>query len=65
MLLQRQSFISININAHADNYVIYVYSGIKDTKIKQITKLTEMNTVCVHYVKLNKCESKVISCLII
>ena len=30
---------------HTDNHVIYVYLGIKDTRIEQIRKLPEMNQV--------------------
>ena len=39
--------ISINIKVHTDDYVIYVYLGINDTNLKQIFKLTDVNTTWV------------------
>ena len=47
------SQFTCNINVHTDNYVIYLYLDKNCTKIKQICKLTDMNTVCIKYVKWN------------
>ena len=42
---KKKSIISINTIVHTDNHVFYVYLGINDTKVKQICKLTDTNTV--------------------
>ena len=40
------------INVYTDNLMFYMYLGVNDTNI------TDMNTVCIYYIKLNKCKRK-------
>ena len=38
-----------------DSHVIYVYLDIRDTKIKQVCKLPDTNTVFILYAKWKAC----------